>query len=536
MRVIFVTLIVLSNIFPQCWIATYNGPASNYDFSVNLVLGDNGCIYLTGRSKGIDCDYDYCTIKYNSSGIEEWVRRYNCPANGSDCALAIAIDCSSNVYVTGFSDSLETSDDIVTIKYNSDGELIWLARYCSPGQTEDLGSDIICDNDGNVYVTGYSGNLPQRYPIIIKYDINGIQEWAAVDTIRGWTVSIGLDDQSNVYTAGYQIVRDSARYSIIKYNPYGVIQWRAGDNILGYIYKLKVTSAGDVFVTGASGIGYTGNWQWDIVTAKYNTFGQEQWVQVYDDSVQGWDEGQSLTIDNQGNVYITGPSATQPGPVPAFDFVTIKYSSSGTEEWIRRYDGFESDDYPFDIEVDNQKNIYVGGYSAGFYNNGWSEDATIVKYDSSGSQVWVARYDGPGNNSDWINGLALDEHGYIYATGFTELYSFNTDYLTFKYPPSGPGISENLKDITQSVQITVNPNPFRKLVRFDFQPPNALSSINIKIYNLNGRVVKTFKEVKTGFIIWDGKDDSNLSLPSGIYFVNFYSNNYQFIRKVIKQN
>ncbi len=66
--------------------------------------------------------------------------------------------------------------------------------------------------------------------------------------------------------------------------------------------------------------------------------------------------------------------------------LTIKYSSSGTEEWIRRYDGFESDDYPFDIEVDNQKDIYVGGYSAGYNNNGWSEDATIVKYDSTGSQ------------------------------------------------------------------------------------------------------------------------------------------------------
>lgn len=153
--------------------------------------------------------------------------------------------------------------------------------------------------------------------------------------------------------------------------------------------------------------------------------------------------------------------------------LTIKYSSSGTEEWIRRYDGFESDDYPFDIEVDNQKDIYVGGYSAGYNNNGWSEDATIVKYDSTGSQVWVARYDGPGNNSDWINGLALDEQDYIYATGFTELYPYNTDYLTIKYPTSGPGVSENLKFITQYSQITLNPNPFQRLVRFDIRIPNV---------------------------------------------------------------
>ncbi len=124
------------------------------------------------------------------------------------------------------SDSIETWSDIVTIKYNTDGKLIWFARYSSLDLTEDLGSDIICDNNGNVYVIGYSGNLTQSYPITIKYHTNGVQEWAAVDTIRGWTVSISLDDQGNVYTAGYQMVRDSARYSIIKYNPDGVIQWR----------------------------------------------------------------------------------------------------------------------------------------------------------------------------------------------------------------------------------------------------------------------------------------------------------------------
>jgi len=537
MRVNIITLIqiILSNIFPQCWVATYNGPANYEDVSYNLVLDKNGAVYVTGSSQGINTNSDYCTIKYNGSGIEEWVRRYNCPNNRADCALAIAIDCSSNIFVTGFSDSIETGQDIVTIKYNSDGEMIWVTRYYSPGVIEELASDIICDDDGNVYVTGYSGNIPQRHPITIKYNTNGIQEWAVSDTIPGWTVSIGLDDQGNVYIAGYQIVRDSARYSIIKYNSEGVVQWRAGDNILGYVYKMKVTSEGNVFVTGASGIG-SNNWRWDIVTAAYNTFGQEKWVQVYDDLVQGWDEGQSLTIDNQENVYVTGPSATQPGPAPYFDFVTIKYNSSGIQEWVRRYDGFGSDDYPFDIKVDNQKNVFVCGYSVGFNNNRWGDDAIIVKYDSFGNQEWVARYNGPDNSDDWFYGLILDEQGFIYTTGWTYNTATNSDYLTIKYLPSGPGVSENLKDITQYNQIMVNPNPFHKLVRFDFQVPNILYPIKIKIYNISGRVVKVFKEVTTNSIIWDGKDDAGKHSPSGIYFISFYTKNCHFIRKVVKQN
>lgn len=536
MRVIFVTFIVLSNIFPQCWVRTYNGPANDIDFATGLVLTNDGSIYVTGQSKGIDCDYDYCTIKYNDSGIEEWVRRYNGPANGSDCARAIAIDCIGNVYVTGFANFVETYNDIVTLKYNSNGGVEWMARYCGDSiPSSDLGSDIVCDTQGNVYVTGYSYTGPRQYPVTIKYDSNGVQTWAVKDTIQGWTVSIGLDDQGNIYTAGYQIVRDSARYSIIKYNSDGVIQWRAGDNIIGYAYKLKVSSEGDVFVTGASGIGYTGNWRWDIVTAKYNTSGQEQWVRRYDDSVGGWDEGHSLVLDNQGNVYVAGSSGTQPGAAPAFDYVTIKYSPSGNEEWIRKY-GFESDDEAYDVVVDGQNNIYVGGYSFRFNNNQWNADATIMKYDFLGNLIWVARCNGPNSSAGGLLSLAIDEEGYLYGTGWAYDLATNYNYLTIKYPPTGPGISENLKDIIKCNKIMVNPNPFRKSVRFDFQIPNVLFPINIQIYNLIGRVVKTFKEVTTSSIIWDGKDDDNKLLPSGIYFVNCYSKNYQFTKKLIKQN
>jgi hypothetical protein len=64
----------------------------------------------------VGTDYDYATIRYDSSGQEQWIARYNGPANSYDVATAIAIDSSANVYVSGRSGA--GSDlDYATVKY-----------------------------------------------------------------------------------------------------------------------------------------------------------------------------------------------------------------------------------------------------------------------------------------------------------------------------------------------------------------------------------------------------------------------------------
>ena len=60
---------------------------------------------MTGRSGGTDSHYDgdCITIKYDSDGNPLWIRKYNGPGNGVDAGHAISVTPSGDVYVGGIS-------------------------------------------------------------------------------------------------------------------------------------------------------------------------------------------------------------------------------------------------------------------------------------------------------------------------------------------------------------------------------------------------------------------------------------------------
>jgi len=372
-----------------------------------------------------------------SQVTEEWVARYNGPGNSEDSARAIAVDSSGNVYVTGSSYGSGTSTDYATIKYNSAGVQQWVARYNGPGNNEDDATDIALDSSGNIYVTGWSiGSGTDFYDYAtIKYNSSGVEEWVArynglgyEDTANG----IALDNSGNVYVTGLSYSSRTDRdYATIKYNNAGVQQWVARyigpEDDFGCAWGIALDSSGNVYVTGWSIGSGTG---WDYATIKYNSSGVEQWVARYNGQYD--DKVDAIAVDSSGNVYVTGRSW---GSGTSYDCATIKYNGSGVQQWVVRYNDPENrGDGAEAIVLDSSGNVYVTGYS---YSLLTDCDYVTIKYNSSGVQQWVARYKGPGNDYDYASAIALDSSGNVYVTGVSDGSGTSEDYATIKYNTSG---------------------------------------------------------------------------------------------------
>jgi len=419
----------------EVWVARYGGPESGEDQAFAITLDTLGNVYVTGRSyvsPGPGINYDCVTVKYDSTGQQQWIARYNGPGNGDDEGRAIAVDASGNVYVTGASINASLEYDYVTIKYNSAGQEQWVVRYDAHGTYGDYAVGIALDASGNVYVTGTSddGDGISDYATI-KYDPAGQQQWvvrySGPANGGGGATAMALDTSGNIYVTGTTSNGNDSDYATIKYNSAGQQQWvalydgPAGGEIA---HAIALDGSGNVYVTGASqGVGT----DLDYATVKYNSAGQEQWARRYV-GPSDHDEALSVAIDKQGNVFVTGFSYSSG---TSYDYATVKYNSAGQEQWVARYNGPANDtDYGNAIAVDDSGNAYVTGTSIGTV--GYYDYATI-KYSPNGQRQWVARYNGPGSDSDEANAIVLDSSGNVYVTGFSSESGFDFDYATIKY-------------------------------------------------------------------------------------------------------
>lgn len=270
------------------------------------------------------------------------------------------------------------------------GERLWASRYAGPAGDVDSPADVGVSPDGSrVFVAGQSHQGATNVDIAAAayHSATGEELWFASHSGSG---------------GGW----DSAQAMGV--SPNGSM----------------------VFVTGYSDEGSTED---DFVTVAYDAVtGQEAWFAEYD-AWGLWEAALDLTLSPDGSmVFVTGYSE---GDSTDVDYATVAYDAvTGDELWVARYNGPGNGyDYPYAMGVaPDGSTVLVTGDTDG----GASEDdyTTVAYRAGTGHQLWVARYNGPGNESDHAAALGVGPDGdSVFVTGSSTGAGPQEDYLTIAY-------------------------------------------------------------------------------------------------------
>jgi uncharacterized delta-60 repeat protein len=530
---IYLTAVFCSGAYSQTgeWSKRYNGSGNDIDVAHSVTVDALGNVYVTGLSIGSGTMRDYLTIKYNSAGDQQWSVSYNGTGNGDDVAHGVGVDALGNVYVGGYSWGGPSNYDYAVVKYNSSGAQQWAQRYNGPGNGYDYAYSFKVDAAGNSYITGESVGANYDY-CTIKYNSAGAEEWVSRfnGSQNGYdrANALAIDAVGNVYVTGRsQWTGNDNDYVTIKYNSLGVYVWgfiyNGAANDWDEAHAIAADDAGNVYVTGYSIS--SGSYS-DYATVKYNAAGVQQWAERYSVTGTNSDRAYAIAVDGMGNVFVTGRLFGGAGT--NWNYGTIKYSSTGNREWVNSYDGpGQYVDIAYAIAVDGAGNVYVTGSSDELV----TADYATVKYNTSGTQQWAARYNGTGNESDHANAMTLDAAGNIYVVGASFGIGSSDDYVTLKYSQQ-IGIANVSTEIPNKFSLGQNyPNPFNPVTNIKMDIQHA-GSVKLVVYDILGKEVETLvnEHLSAGSfkIDWDAS-----AYQSGVYYYRMTSGVFSETKKLI---
>ena len=412
------------------------------DEPTDIAVDSSGNIYISGFShatwdsplRAYTSDEDGFVAKLDSSGGIIWLTFLG--ASGNDRAYGIAVDSSGDIFVGGYSSATwgtpvrsYTSDiDGFAVKLDSSGSITWSTFLGGSGN--DYLLDLEMDNDGNVYIGGWStatwGSPVQTIGgtdgFAAKLDGSGNLTWNTFvgGTSGDYSYRIAVDGSENVYLTGYSTATWGS--PVRAFSPSFDVFAVKLDSSGGYVWNtflgsaetdigngIAVDSSGNVYVGGYSSStwgspvrAYSGDK--DGFAAKLDSSGNITWNTFFGSSAL--DIGEELTLDSNGNLYMIGQSTSTWGsPERAHsgfrDAVVVKYDSDGNLTW-HTFLGSSALDLGYGIAVDSSGNIYAGGRN--FATWGSPVRAFTADYDASITKLIAPEMSVEGNSVEIADG------------------------------------------------------------------------------------------------------------------------------------
>ncbi|MFX1588694.1 MAG: SBBP repeat-containing protein [Promethearchaeota archaeon] len=359
----------------------------------------------------------------------EWYKTWGIPYY-DDFAFDVTVDTFEDIYVTGVTHSDMGPGNITLRKYNSQGNLLWNREW--GGSSHERGDGVTVNSNGNALVVGSTQSFSKggRDICLVKFDNNGNLIWNVTwgDTLDECGSDLVLDSDGNIYISGWtsSYGAGSTDALILKFNSSGNFEWfktwGSSGNEWGESIALD-SNTGNLFIVGSMG----SSDQWDVFVVCYNSSGNEQWHKIWDGNLM--DGGRGINVDSFGNIYATG--YTEIDDTGNEDILILKLDKDGNVQWTKTWGGNYSDRGQ-SLSIDSDNNLYVTGFFEKFRNQ---YDVCILAYNSDGDIAW--NFTWGGDLTDYGFGIALGQNEDIYVSGFTE--SFNDtwgDAFIFKYFPN----------------------------------------------------------------------------------------------------
>ncbi len=262
--------------------------------------------------------------------------------NSMNVPRAQCSDTQGNIYITGSSGNIENnSGDITTIKINAAGEIVWTLRIPSPEFTVNSGTQITIDSERFIYLAGYLWNQASTDIMAVKINNNGELIWKKI---------IGNQDSFDVPTA------------------------------------MTVNNLGEVYIAGIT----HHNEKTTYYISKINSSGLLIWENIEDDFPnETWNEPRIIHNDASGNIVVCGTGYDQDLKSKT---VTAKFDANGSLIWkkIKTFnttinnETVITDGWPTDFTMDNNGNIYVANNFAQEFNY----SSLTLRYDFNSNESW----------------------------------------------------------------------------------------------------------------------------------------------------
>lgn len=303
---------------------------------------------------------------------------------------------------------------LISVTSKSQTSFVWGKQFGT--DKDEYVLNHLTDQSGNIFVSGKTtGNLDgvnkgNNDGFLTKIDSLGNTLWTrqfgtGSDEDIQWSA---IDKAGCVYITGTttgDLGMKNAGFNdifIVKYNPAGQLEWskQYGTDSTDIAKCIYVDTKGFIYVTGATNgiLGKASQGKMDCYILKLDTNGDKQYA--YQFGTPQNDFCYSITGDANSHIFVCGTTwgniaTVNKGFIDAF---VGEYTDEGTQVKLMQF-GSEGFDIAMSIEVDKNKNIYVGGTTSGNYGSEQigEGDCFLTKFDSNGNQLWNKQF-GTKNN------------------------------------------------------------------------------------------------------------------------------------------